>query len=220
MELEILAQKHAGLYTLTELAARLGIQEKSARNVITKLKKAGYASAKGRKHWREYLITPHKIIPRAKGMYDYLNKYNPHFQLLGSPDHQVHGPYTVEDAIIDAIRSGSFRATLATLKLFNHVNDWKKLHHGAKMHGIWQHVGALYDTARLYMRVRRMPTRYRKGKFTKKSYLFSGRETKEDKLKPISKKWNVEIPLHRSDFHDVTVRYYTEKPHAKPPSAT
>lgn len=212
MDAAKLADKMAGRHTLESAAALLGVKPASARNVLTRLKRAGYLRAHGPKGFRRYDITPYKQLPRSPGIYDVLNKYNPDFQLVEWPDHQVHSKYEVEDAIVDAVKSGDFRKTLATLRLFNHVTDWKRLFRIASNADVWQKVGALYDAARVYMRVRKMPLRYRHKKFSSKAYLFSGRDTKEDKLKPVAARWNVEIPLTDADVYDVLVRYHrTEK---------
>lgn len=202
-------EKLEGLNTLEAVAEKLGVKKTTALNILCRLKKAGYVKVMGvRGHPRDYKVTLTKQSLRSPGIYDILNKYNPDFQIVPNPDHQVHTTYTVEDAIVDAVKSKNFRKVLATLRLFNHVTNWKKLYQQAKQNNVWQQVGALYDTARAYMRVRSMPKRYRKGKFPEKVHIIRDYDTKEDKLQRASQFWNVGIPFRKGDLYDVLVRYY------------
>ena len=133
-------------------------------------------------------------------MFDILNKYNPNFKLNPWYDHQVHGKYTVEDVIVDAIKTENFRAILATLRLFNHVTDWKRLYKLAKEKDCWQKVGALYDVARMFIKVRKMPEKYKHNKF--KEWKFYTILRKKN-FPEISEKWHVFIPFNRNDLGDI-----------------
>ena len=166
MKIEIL-RKLEGLQTLETVQEALKIKKQSARNLLTKMKKEGHMTlwAKGRKPM--YKITMRKQRKRDPGMFDLLNACNPSFKLNEWYDHQVHGRYTVEDAIVDAVKTKSFRTCLATLHCFNHITDWKQLYHSAKEKDCWREVGALYDVARIYLKVKKMPERYRKQGFGK-----------------------------------------------------
>jgi hypothetical protein len=101
---------------------------------------------------------------------------------------------------VEAVLTKKFRPILSTLRLFNHVTDWKKLYRLATRADCWQRVGALYDVARLHTRVRRMPLRYRNGPFPNKQYLVQEYSTKIDKHLPLEERWNVGIPFAYGDL--------------------
>lgn len=194
-----------GLHTVETVAEEVGMRRQSALNLLSRLKKAGHVTVfGGGRRKRLYKITLTKQRPRVPGMWDILNKYNPNFQLNPWYDHQVHGVYGVEEVIVDAVQTKSFRMVLATLRLFQHIKDWKKLHHLAKEKDCWQQVGALYDVARLFLKVRKMPERYRKEKFSIRRFLFHIQDTvKEQRFIEIQKRWNIPIPFRWGDFREV-----------------
>jgi len=203
MRLEIL-RKLEGLHTIETIVKELGITRQSALNLISKLKKQGYVTTTGGgRQKRLYKITMKKQRKREKGMFDIINKYSPNMKLMHWYDHQVHGEYGPEEALIDAIETKSFRAILASLRLFNHITDWPKLYNLAKKRNAWQKVGALYDLSKKYFRVRKIPKKYLQKKFAKKQYLIKRYQTKEKKFVEIEKKWNTPIPFRRGDLEKV-----------------
>jgi len=191
-----------GLQTVATVQDALGLTRQSAINLLSKLRKAGHVtSSGGGRQPRLYKITRYKQLPRKRGMFDLLNACNPWFKLNPWYDHQVHGRYTVEDAILDAIDTGSFRAILATLRCFNHIKNWPKLYREAKRRGTWNKVGALYDVARQHFRVRRMPARYRKHFEKSEEELIKG--FKKTEYKAITEEWGVAIPFKSGDIRKV-----------------
>ena len=193
-----------GLQTIETIAEALNIKKQSALNLISKLKRQGYVTTSGgRQQKRLYKITARKQRKRDSGMFDIINKYSP-MKLAPWYDHQVHGHYGPEEALIDAIQTQSFRVILASMNLFNRITDWPKLHRLAKKKDCWQKVGALYDVARLYFRVNKMPLKYQNQKFIKKYFLIKRYNTTETMYNPIKNKWNVEIPFQTGDIRKVT----------------
>lgn len=186
-----------GLWTAELLAEELGYTRQSTINFLSKLKKQGHVTATGNKK-RLYKITARKQLPRKPGMYDILNKYNPNFQIMPPFDHQAHYDYQVENALVDAVKTKNFRVLLATLKLFNNVKNWKKLYSLAKENDVWQEIGALYDVAKLFFRVRKMPEKYRKNTFRKWKLLTT---IKKDYFPKIANQWKIYIP-----FNELSVR--------------
>ena len=92
----------SGLQTIETVAKALHIKRQSALNVISRLKKEGYITVQGGgKRKRLYTITATKQRPRQIGMWDILNQHNPNFKLNPWYDHQVHGGYSVEEALIE-----------------------------------------------------------------------------------------------------------------------
>jgi DNA-binding PadR family transcriptional regulator len=196
-----LLRKLEGLHSVDTVVDELHITRQSAINLISRLKREGYVTARGGGRKKKmYRITMKKQRKRDQGMFDIINRYSP-MKLMHWYDHQVHGHYGPEEALIDAIETKSFRAILASMKLFNHITDWPKLYKLAKEKDSWQKVGALYDVARLYFRVRKMPLRYTHKKWKRKKFLIERRyPTKEAKFYPIEKRWNVPIPFRKGDI--------------------
>lgn len=203
LDIDELLIKLEGLHTVETVAQALHIKKQSALNLLTKLKKQQYVTVQGGgKVKRLYKITPYKQLPRHPGMFDIINKYSPHMKLQPWYDHQVHGPYGPEEALIDAIQTQNFRVILASTRLFGHIKDWPKLYALAKEKNCWQKVGALYDVARLFFKVRKMLTHYRKLPTTF-LYLISPYKTKEPLFTAIERKWQVYIPFRKQDFDKV-----------------
>ncbi len=204
MKEENILRKLEGLHTIETVMDELGIGRQSALNLLSKLKKEQHVTVSGGgRRKRLYKITMRKQLPRVPGMWDILNKYNPDFQLNPWYDHQVHGKYTVEDVIVDAIETRSFRIILATLRLFNHVTDWPRLYKNAKEKSSWQKVGALYDVAKMFFKVRRMPEKYRKEKSWRKLFLIRRYITEDKRFLPVERQWNVPIPFKLGDIRKV-----------------
>jgi hypothetical protein len=199
-------RKLEGLQTLDLIMQKLDIKRQTAKNLVTKWKKQQHLTVWKKGSPRIYKITMRKQRPRKEGMFDILNKYSP-MKLAPWYDHQVHGKYTVENAIVDAIQTESFRAILATLRLFNHVTDWPRLYGLAKKHDCWQKVGALYDVARLHFRVRRMSEIYQHPKFRKKINLIKDYDRKEERYIPIETKWKVAVSFRKGDIWKVKYDY-------------
>lgn len=202
MTTDDLLRKLEGLQTIETAAKTLGTRRQSTLNLLSRLKKEGYVTTTGGgKQKRLYKITMRKQLPRAPGMFDILNKYNPDFKLNPWFDHQVHGKYTVEDALLDAIETKSFRVILASLRLFNHITDWKGLYRGGKERNLWNNVGALYEVARLSLRAKKMPIKYHHlTKYGRKISLIPPWQTKEGRFKSIENFWGVAIPFREGDL--------------------
>lgn len=192
--------KLAGLHTVETVAEALGIKKQSALNLLTKLKKEGYATVQGAgRIKRLYKISPLKQRPRYPGMFDIINKYSP-MKIQPWYDHQVHGQYGPEEALIDALQTRSFRLILASLRLFNHITDWPKLYRLAKEKDCWQKVGALYAVARLFFRVRKMPALYQKYQPVKWQALT---QLQKINFPEIARQWKVYIPFNQNDLREI-----------------
>lgn len=190
-----------GLHTIETIATTLNITKQSALNLITKLKRQQYVTVSGKgKTKRLYKITQLKQRPRVPGMFDIINKYSPHMKLNPWYDHQVHGTYGPEEALIDAIETQSFRVILASLHLFRHIKNWPKVYQLAKQKDSWQKIGALYDLTKLYFKVRHLPQKYKPLHAKKKLYIIKEYQTTEKKFQPITQKWHVNIPFRLGDI--------------------
>ena len=200
MEQEQILRKLEGLHTVETVMDELAITKQSAINLLSRLKKQYFVKVRGggRKK-RLYKITMRRQFPRVPGMFDIINKYSPNMKLAPWYDHQVHGKYTVEDALVDAVQTESFRVILASLHLFKHIKNWPKLYKLAKKHDCWQKIGALYDVAKMYFRVRKKPREH--------SQAFNCRWVRLTQLNKknfpiISNKWHVYIPFNENDVRE------------------
>ena len=204
MKTEEALRKLEGLHTIETAMDALGMKRQSALNLLCRLKKEGYVRTQGgHKQKRWYWVSMKKQYPRSLGMFDILNRHNPHFQIAEWYDHQVHGHYSVEDVIVDAVQTRSSRPILTTLRLFNSVADWKRLYELAKEKGCWQQVGALYDLARMHLRVRRIPRAYAKVQRWKGEWKQLTMLRNRDNFPEIQEKWGVHIPFNRNDVAEV-----------------
>jgi predicted DNA-binding WGR domain protein len=150
-----------GKYTIETFARANSLKRQSAINLLSKLKKQGFVETSGGgKQKRIYTI--HKLAKRkTNGFYDIVNKYSPE-KLQPKFEHYVDGNYTIEQAIIDGIKIGDVRTLEATMHLFKHVTDWKRLFDIAKKYRLEKQVTDLYTKARKRVKCKRIPQRYLK----------------------------------------------------------
>ena len=111
-----------------------------------------------------------------------------------------HKP-TAEEIIVRAVETGDLRTVLSSLALFNKVSSWPRLSRIARKELVGRKIGALYDTAKSIMRVRRMDER------TRKALLNSEVRDKDivkyartSDLKHIEKEWKVHLPFNKADL--------------------
>lgn len=199
-------RKAEGLQTLDSLEEILQLSRASILNTLSSLKKKGYVQTMGgAKQKRIYKISQ-KIIPKENGMFTLINHYSK-IKLRPYFVHVVYGKYGPEDALIDALQEKDFRLLQSSLWLFNHITHWKRLHELAKKKHIEPVVGALYDTARVVLRTRRMPENVYKSLLRKKTkrniVILPHLQTNDPRLKEIEKKWHVIIPLAKADLEDM-----------------
>ncbi len=202
-----LLRKLEGIHTVETVAAESGIRRQSAINLLSRLKKEGYATVSGGgRQKRLYTITARKQRKRSSGMFDIINRYS-HMKIAPWFDHQAHGAYGAEEALIDAIATGSFRTILASLRLFSHIKDWPKLYRLANEKGCWQKVGALYEVARTCIKAKRMPSRYlhvSKKQQAKQQVKWQAlTQLRKANFPEITNKWRVYIPFNEKDLEAV-----------------
>lgn len=192
-----------GLHTIETIADKLKIQRTSALNLVSRMKKQGYLTTSGGgKRKRLYTISTKKQV-QGKGMFDLINKYAK-TGVYPSFKHIAYGKYAVENALIDAIKTKDFRVIKASLYLFNQIKNWKKLHRLAKTKDIEQEVGALYDSARLFIKTRKMPENIRKSLHgARQKTIIPHLKTTDPQLKAISQEWKVIIPFNKRDLEEL-----------------
>ena len=188
-----------GLHTVETIMKELSLRKQSALNLISKLKREQHLIiwAGGRK--KIYKITIRKQLPRVHGMWDIINKYSP-MKLNPWYDHQVHGVYGPEEALVDAIETKSFRVILKSMHLFRHIKDWKKVYNLSRKYNSWQKICAVYDVSMLFIKVGRMPEKYIHFKPQKWQQLT---QLKKKNFPEIANKWKIYIPFNQNDMREI-----------------
>ncbi len=205
MKYENMAKTLEGLQTVNTIAKKLDINKKTAINYISKLRKEGYLkNYSGGRKIRFYLIDPLKRKEVGyPGFYDIINK-NSRIGLITKLKYRVHGrPLSIEETIIEAIISKDYRVILASLDLFRKVKNWSLLRDLAEKNKIGRKVGALYDLAKKFIRVRRMDLRTRNALLKSKiknRYIIKNLKGKLSHFKDIEKIWKVYVPFNKQDL--------------------
>jgi len=147
-------------FTAETFARKRHIERQSAINALSRLKKQGYVEVSGGGRQKR-IYTLSTVLKRpTNGFYDIANRYSTE-KLFPLFQHRVIGRYTIEHAIIDGIRIGDARTLEATMHLFRHVTNWKRLMDLAKKRRCVSEVHTLYKKARDKIKLRRMPERYK-----------------------------------------------------------
>ncbi|MBR9690769.1 hypothetical protein GOV08_03735 [Candidatus Woesearchaeota archaeon] len=197
VDLETL-KKLEGKQTVQTVQDALGFTRQSTINFISSLKKQGYVTTSGGgKQKRIYTFSTKIIRKKKEGMFEILNKYSnekiyPHFI------HEPHFNYKVEHAIIDLIKLEDIRVLVNLLKLFNHVTNWSLLYTLAKENNMRKQVGALYDIARQFTKVKRMPKKTRQLMLNSNDKNNFSRSSND--FKDIENIWGVNIPFNKKDL--------------------
>ncbi len=203
---EQILQLIRGKQTIESMEEILHLKKSTILNRLVQLRKKGYVqTSKGSNGKRMYTISTKKF-PQGEGMFTVINTYSK-MKLVPQFIHIVRGKYGPEEALIDAIDFKNFRVLQASLWLFNHITKWKRLHELAKKKNVEPVVGALYDTARLVIRTRKMPENIYKSllrkKTRKKIILRPHLQTNDPRILKIEQKWHVIIPFARADLEDM-----------------
>lgn len=201
-----LLRKTEGKHTIDTFMKQTALTKESALNLLCRLRKKGYVRTEGGgKQKRIYTISTKKI-QEGKGLFTLLNKYAK-IKVVPSFVHIVHGVYTEENALIDAIETKDFRILQAAVYLFGHVKNWTKLHELAKKRHLEPIAGALYDFARLVIRTRKMPENvyhaFLRMRSAKKIELFPYTKTDSPQIKTIENVWNVILPFSKQDMEEM-----------------
>ena len=203
MELIQLAKRLEGLQTVDSIAKTLEIDRRTAINYVWKLRKDGYVGTiYGKRKIRMYRISPIRLIKTGyPGLYEFLNQ-NSRIKIYAPYTNRIydHKP-TAEEMIVKAVKTGDLRTILSALALFNKIKDWPVLSQRAKEEQIGRKIGALYDTARSIMRVKRMDKRARKAllkSHVKDKFIVKGAKTND--LKDIERVWKVYLPFNKADL--------------------
>ena len=193
-------KKLAGLQTAESVARALKVKKRTAINYIWKLRKKGYVEyySAGRNK-RIYKIGIKPKFDKEKDLYEFINKYSK-IKVGQIYRHIIHEKLSPEKAIVLALKSGNFRLILASLNLFRKIENWKMLNNIAKKNNLQRQIGALYDLARKFIKVRRIDKRIRNSILLGKGEKYIYYKIKTKDFKDIAKIWRVEIPFKKEDL--------------------
>ena len=192
-----------GLQTVSTISKKLGVGRKTAIQYVSFLRKKGLAETiHGGRAIRSYRISRVPLIKNGNpGYYETLNKNSP-IKIWEPYEHRIIGrKISVEEVIAWGASTRENRVHVAVLALFNKVRDWSRLYSWAVYFNSRRKVGALYDVARTFMRVRRMDGRIRKKLLEAKNeerYMLPRLHSKN--YQDIEKRWKVFIDLNRADL--------------------
>lgn len=206
MESIELVKKLQGLQTIESIKKKLSISRSTAIKYVHLLRKKGFVETSGgRNQPRLYRI---KLINIKKigypGLYDTINKYSS-IKIVEPYEHRIIGKkLSIEEALVRAIETKRVRTILASLSLFNHIHNWSRLYKYAKKKKCRNKVGALYELARKFIRVRRIDKKTEKQLLKAKDkdkYIIPKMKSRD--FKDIEKKYNVFIPFNKADLEEL-----------------
>ena len=203
MEVFELAKKLEGLQTIGSIAHSLSVNRRTAINYVSVLRKKGFAETiYGKRKIRMYRISPLKVLRSGCiGFYEFLNQ-NSKIKIYAPYLHRIYGhKMSAEEAIVKSIKTGEFRVILSSLALFNKIKDWSYLSRLARNENVGRQVGALYDTARIVMKTKKIDKRTRKALLKDKikdKFIVKNARTKD--LNYIEKIWKVYLPFNKADL--------------------
>lgn len=202
MDIKSLAKKLDGYQTILTIQKTLKVKKRTAINYISLLRKQGYIE---KTIYQPLKIRMYKISTLKKpksgiSLYEYINK-NSKVGIVVKQDYIIHKKLTPEEALIKAILTKRFRIILASLGLFKKIKNWSLLYKLAKKENLERKIGALYDTAKTIMKVKKIDKRTKNALLkskTKDKYILKNFKTKD--LKEIEKKWKIYIPFNKADL--------------------
>ena len=199
-----LLEKLAGLQTIESAMDILKADKRMAIYYICRLRKEGYVKTKRQSNNRRvYNISLDNKL-RGKSYYDIINLYSP-IKISSPVIYKIYGKEpSLEETLIYAIKTKSLRTILASLALFKKISNWVKLYGLAKENNIERQAGALYDTARQIMKVRRMTHKFRNNALPKEGhrfeYVIPGLKSKD--FMNIEKIWKIYLPFNKKDLEE------------------
>lgn len=201
MDIEKLAKQLQGLQTVSSIAKSLNISKRTAINYAWLLRKKGFLKTiYGKRKIRMYKITPVIRKYHGQSLFELINN-NSKVKVIVKEDYIIHKKTSIEEVLVRAIATKRFRIILASLGLFNKINDWSKLYKYAIKYDVANKVGALYDIARQTIRVKKMDKRTRKALLKQKpkeKYIVDNIKSKD--FKDIEKIWRVYVPFNKADL--------------------
>ena len=194
-------KKLEGVQTIETVMDALNVSKQKAIYYLYRLRKKGYVKTKKlSNNKRVYNIS---FENRLQGIsyYDIINNNSP-IKLAANIKYKVYGNPSLEETLVYALKTQSFRTILASLSLFKKINNWSLLYNLAKKNKVERQVTALYEISRKLILTRKMTKRFKNNALPKKDskweYIIT--KLKSEDFKDIEKKWKVYIPFNKRDL--------------------
>ena len=204
MKTDRLLKKLAGIQTIQSVMDILKLDKKKAIYYLHRLRKQGYVKTRRQSNNRRVYNISLENKLGGKSYYEIINQYSP-IKIATPIIYKIYGKEpSLEETLIYAIKTKSFRAVLASLALFKRIDHWTELYNLAKENHIERQVGALYDLARKIMRVRRMTKKFRNNSLPKEGFKFGYviPELKSKDFKEIEDVWKIYLPFNMKDLEE------------------
>lgn len=204
METQDILQKLAGIQTIESVMDILKVNKKKAIYYLYRLRKQGYIKTRRQSNNRRVYNISLENKLGGKSYYDIINQYSP-IKIATPVIYKIYGKEpSLEETLIYAIKTKSFRTILASLALFKKINNWVELYNLAKENHIGRQVGALYDVAHRIMRVRKMTKRFRNNSLPKEKFKFRHviPELRSQDFREIEDIWKIYLPFNMKDLEE------------------
>ncbi len=204
METKKLLKKLEGVQTIESAQRILKSNRQKTIYYVYRLRKEGYVKTRELSdNTRVYTISFENKL-KGTSYFEIINEHSP-VKIATPITYKIYGKEpSLEETLIYAIKTGSLRTILASLALFKNIAHWSELYQLAKKNRIERQVGALYDLARKFMRIRKMPKRFRNNALPKEKYNFEytipGLMSKD--FRNIEHVWKVYLPFNKNDLSD------------------
>lgn len=204
MNMKELIKKLEGIQTIESVMDTLRVDKKVAIYYVYRLRKGGYVKTrKQSNNLRVYYISFENKLG-GKSYYEIINQYSP-VKIATPVIYKIYGKEpSLEETLVYAIKTKSFRTILASLALFKKIENWTELYKLAKENHIERQVGALYDLARKIMKVRRISKRFINNSLPKGGYKLEYviPQLRSANFKEIENKWKVYLPFNIKDLEE------------------
>jgi len=202
MNLKETLSKLQGIQTIESIMDLLHADRQKAIYYIHRLRKQGYVKTRRlSSKKRVYNISLENKLG-GKSYYDLINENSP-IKVAALNIHLIYGKeISAEETLVYVLKTGSLRVILAGIFLFKKITDWKKLYALAKENKLLRQVGALYDLARLLIKVSKMPLRFRNNSLPQpqQKYLEIIPQLRSRDFREIEKVWKVHLPFNKADL--------------------
>src|SRR3989338_8214296 len=186
MKTEDLIEKLKGIQTVESVKDSLKVSRNKAVYYIYRLRKQGYVKTKRISGGKRVYSISFENRMKGTSYYEIINENSP-VKLATPAIYKIYGRNpTLEETLVFAVKTGSFRAILAALALFKKISNWSRMYQLAKQNHI----------ERKIMKTRRMTEKFRSSALPKKSHSFAyfipGLKSKD--FKEIENTWKVYLP--------------------------
>ena len=204
METQKLLKKLEGVQTIESAQRILTLSRRKTIYYVYRLRKEGCVKTRRLSDNKRIYTISFENKLKGTSYFEIINEHSP-VKIATPITYKIYGKEpSLEETLVYAIKTNSLRTILASLALFKKISSWSELYQLAKKNRIERQVGALYDLARKFMRIRKMPKRFRNNALPDKTYDFEytipGLMSRD--FKDIEHVWKVYLPFNKNDLSD------------------